>query len=81
MKGKNNTKAKENDIDIKTRFEKAKIIGSRALQISMGSPLYVKLSKKKLEEIRYNPIEIAKIEYEKGVIPLKIKRPLPKKEE
>ncbi len=62
---------------IHTKFEKARMIGSRALQISMGAPCLIKLSKKQLEEIKYNPIEIAKIEYEKGVLPIAIRRPYP----
>lgn len=57
-----------------TKYEKARIIGSRALQISMGAPFLIKLTKKQLEEIRYNPIEIAKMEYEQGVIPMQVKR-------
>lgn len=60
-----------------TKYEKARIIGSRALQIAMGAPFIVDLSKEDLERIRYNPIEIAKIELEKGVIPIAIRRTLP----
>ncbi len=63
-----------------TKYEKARLIGSRALQIAMGAPFLVKLSKNKLEEIRYNPVEIAKLEYEKGVIPITVKRPYPAEE-
>jgi DNA-directed RNA polymerase subunit K len=61
-----------------TKYEKARILGSRALQIGMGAPFLIKLSKKDLKEIKYNPIEIAKMEYEKGIIPITIKRPMPK---
>lgn len=57
-----------------TRFERARIIGARALQLSMGAPPLVKL-KKKTEE----PIEIAKREFEKDVVPLTIKRKMPPK--
>jgi len=62
-----------------TKYEKARIIGARALQIAMGAPLLMKLTEIDLEKIRYNPVEIAKIEFEKGIIPITIKRPLPKK--
>jgi len=58
-----------------TKYEKARIIGSRALQIAMGAPFLVKLSEKDLEKIGFNPIEIAKIELEKNVLPITIKRP------
>lgn len=61
-----------------TKYEIARMIGSRALQISMGAPFLVKLDEKKLASIGYNPIEIAKIELEEDVLPLTVKRPLPK---
>lgn len=60
-----------------TRYEKVRIIGSRALQISMGAPFLVKLSKEDLERLHYNPIDIAKIEFEKDAVPITVKRPLP----
>jgi DNA-directed RNA polymerase subunit K len=60
-----------------TKYERARILGSRALQISMGAPYLIKLSKEKLEEIRYNPLEIAKLEFEADVIPISVTRPLP----
>lgn len=61
-----------------TKYEKARLIGSRALQISMGAPFLVKLSEKELEEIDYNPIEIAKREFESGVLPITVKRHIKK---
>lgn len=60
-----------------TRYERVRIIGSRALQISMGAPFLVKLSKEDLERLHYNPIEIAKIEFEKDAVPITVKRPMP----
>ena len=50
-----------------TRFEKARIIGARALQIAKGAPVTIKTDLK-------DPIKIAKIEFEKGVIPIDVKR-------
>jgi DNA-directed RNA polymerase subunit K/omega len=64
-----------------TKYERARIIGSRALQISMGAPFLIKISKQELESLKYNPIEIAKKEYDAGVIPIAVKRPLPVKRE
>ncbi|MBN2454253.1 DNA-directed RNA polymerase subunit K [Candidatus Woesearchaeota archaeon] len=58
-----------------TKYEKARIIGSRALQISMGAPFMLKLSDKELEELKYQPIAIAKLEFEKGLIPIEVKKP------
>jgi DNA-directed RNA polymerase subunit K len=57
-----------------TKYEKARMIGARALQISMGAPFLVKLDEKDLETIKYNPVEIAKMEYAEGLIPLEILR-------
>ena len=50
-----------------TRYERARIIGARALQISMGAPVLIDVDKKE-------PIEIAYTELEKGVIPITVKR-------
>ncbi len=60
-----------------TKYEKARMLGSRALQIAMGAPFLIKLEEKDLKKIRYNPVEIAKLEFEKGLIPITVKRPLP----
>lgn len=60
-----------------TRFERARIIGSRALQIAMGAPILVKISKKELKEMGYNPLRIAEKELEAGVIPITVKRIYP----
>jgi DNA-directed RNA polymerase subunit K len=64
-----------------TKYERARIIGSRSLQISMGAPFLVKLTDEQLKKIGYDPIEIAKLEFEKGVIPMEIKRRLPHERE
>ncbi len=50
-----------------TRYERARIIGARALQISMGAPVLIEVDKKE-------PIDIALMELEKGVIPITVKR-------
>lgn len=63
-----------------TKFEIARMIGSRALQIASGAPFLVKLNDEDLKKINYNPIDIARLELEKGVLPLTVKRPLPKSE-
>ena len=62
-----------------TKYEKARIIGARALQLAMGAPILVKLNEKDLEAVKFNPIEIAKMEFEKDVLPITIRRPLPQK--
>ena len=60
-----------------TKYEKARMIGSRSLQLSMGAPFLLKLSEKELSQLKYNPIEIAKLEFKKGILPITIKRPMP----
>ena len=60
-----------------TKYEKARMLGSRALQLAMGAPFLVKLSEEDLEKLRFNPIEIAKIEFDAGVLPITVRRPLP----
>ena len=61
-----------------TKYEEARIIGARALQISMGAPFLIKLNDKELEKIGYNPIEIAKLEFKENLVPIAIKRPMPR---
>ena len=60
-----------------TKYEHARIVGARALQISMGAPFMVKLTDEDFKKMSYNPVEIAKLEYSKGLIPISVKRPMP----
>jgi len=60
-----------------TKYEHARIIGARALQISQGAPFMIKLDDEGLKKIGYNPIEIAKMEYAQDLIPISVKRPMP----
>ena len=53
-----------------TRFERARIIGARALQIARGAPLMMKTNLR-------DPIKIAELEFNTGVIPLDVKRKMP----
>lgn len=52
-----------------TRFELARIIGARGLQISMGAPILIEVP-----EGMINPIDIALKEYDMGMIPITVKR-------
>ncbi|HEC82135.1 MAG TPA: DNA-directed RNA polymerase subunit K [Thermoplasmatales archaeon] len=52
-----------------TRFEKARIIGARALQIAMGAPVLIKVPKDMVD-----PVKIAMLEFEKNAIPITVKR-------
>src|SRR3989339_117564 len=62
-----------------TKFEVARIIGARALQIAMDAPLLMKVSEDKLKEMKYDSIKIAELEFKENVLPIAISRPTPKK--
>lgn len=62
-----------------TKYELTRILGARALQIAMDAPLLIKIDKKKLEEINYDPMEIARMELESNSLPITVKQPFPKK--
>lgn len=64
-----------------TKYERARIIGARALQIAMNAPVLIKMSKEKLEEIKYDALKIAEIELDSNALPISVKRPMPKKNE
>ena len=64
-----------------TRYEVARILGARALQVAMNAPLIVKISKEDLEKVRYDPIKIAEIELRSNILPISIKRPFPERKE
>jgi DNA-directed RNA polymerase subunit K len=50
------------------RFEKARVIGARALQLKMGAPPLI------VVKADISALDIAKIEFEKDVIPITVKR-------
>ena len=55
-----------------TRFEKARIMGARALQLSLGAPIFIEIPKNAITSL-----EIAMEELKQRVIPIVIKRTLP----
>jgi len=57
-----------------TKYERARLIGARSLQISMGAPIMLKMTPKRFEELGYDPLEIAKLEFAEGVIPIEVIR-------
>lgn len=50
-----------------TKFEKARIIGARALQLAYGAPPLVKVPAGMV-----NPLDLAELEFQKEVIPITI---------
>jgi DNA-directed RNA polymerase I, II, and III subunit RPABC2 len=65
--------AKEDRITrpVLTKYEKVRVLGIRAKQISVGAKVYIKGVGNK------TPYEIAELELANGLIPFLIKRPLP----
>ena len=57
-----------------TRFEVARLIGARSLQISLGAPVLIKTDES-------DPIKISKAEFKEKIIPMTIKRKLPNNQE
>ncbi|MEM3575012.1 MAG: DNA-directed RNA polymerase subunit K, partial [Candidatus Bathyarchaeia archaeon] len=55
-----------------TRFEKARIVGARALQLSMGARPLIDVPSESM-----SPRDIALLELEEGVLPISIRRVLP----
>ena len=52
-----------------TRFERARVIGARSLQIEMGAPT--------LLDVEGSSMDKAREEFESGVIPIAVRRPEP----
>lgn len=50
-----------------TRFEKARVLGARALQLSLGAPGFIET-----EEV--DPIIIAQMEMERDLIPMAVQK-------
>jgi len=62
-----------------TRYEIARIIGARALQIAMDAPLLLKIPESELKEIQFDALKIAEKEFYADVLPITINRPIPTK--
>ncbi len=57
-----------------TRFERARIIGARALQISLGAPILAEIPLSMSD-----PIDISLAELKGNVLPMTLRRALPDK--
>jgi len=62
-----------------TRYEIARIIGARALQIAMDAPLLMKIPESDLKEMKFDSLKIAEKEFESNVLPIAVNRPIPQK--
>lgn len=64
-----------------TKYERARILGARALQIAMNAPLLVKIKDEDLEKLNFDALNIAEVELNSNALPISIKKPFPKKKE
>jgi len=64
-----------------SKYERARIIGARGLQISMDAPLLVDMKEEDFEGVNFDPLKIAEKELNSGVLPISINRPMPQKKE
>ncbi|MDE1853583.1 MAG: DNA-directed RNA polymerase subunit K [Thaumarchaeota archaeon] len=55
-----------------TRFERARIVGARSLQLAMGAPAFIPI-----EGSYRGPIQTAMLELEADALPISIRRSLP----
>jgi DNA-directed RNA polymerase subunit K len=55
-----------------TRFERARILGARALQVSLGAPLLIDVPDGLID-----PVTISEMEFASGVIPITVRRGVP----
>lgn len=64
-----------------TKYETARILGARALQISMNAPLLIKINQENLERIKFDSLKIAEIEFNSNILPISVEKPFPKKKQ
>ena len=64
-----------------SKYERARIIGARGLQVSMDAPLLVDMKEEELEGVNYDPLKIAEKELDSGVLPISVNRPMPQRKE
>lgn len=62
-----------------TKYEVARILGARSLQLAMDAPILLKLKKEEEDNLNYNTLKIAEKELEEDILPITVRRPLPKK--
>lgn len=60
-----------------SKYERARILGARSLQISMDAPVLAKMSKEELQELSYDSLKIAQKELDSGILPIGVHRPTP----
>lgn len=64
-----------------TKYEIARILGARSLQLAMDAPVLLKMTKEEEEELNYDTLKTAEKELIAEVLPITVRRPLPKRSE
>ena len=64
-----------------SKYERARIIGARGLQISMDAPLLIDVDEKELDAMNFDALKIAEKELDSGVLPISVSKPMPKRNE
>ncbi|MFZ5955485.1 MAG: DNA-directed RNA polymerase subunit K [Nanoarchaeota archaeon] len=64
-----------------SKYERARILGARAMQLAMDAPLLLKIDEKLLSNLNFDPLRIAETELDSGVLPITVNRPMPQKRE
>jgi len=62
-----------------TKYERARIVGARGLQLAMDAPLLIDVTQEELERVNFDSLKLAEMELDSGVLPISVKRPMPKK--
>lgn len=62
-----------------TKYEAARILGARALQIAMDAPILLKMTEDDMKAVKYDSLKIAEKEFQAGVLPISVNRPMPRK--
>lgn len=63
-----------------SKYERARILGARGLQIAMDAPLLLKINSEEMEGVNFDPLKLAELELDSGVLPISVRRPLPIKQ-
>ncbi len=64
-----------------TKYEQARILGARALQIATNAPLLIKISNEDLEKIKFDALKIAEVELNSNILPISVKKPFPERKD
>jgi len=62
-----------------SKYERARIIGARGLQISMDAPLLIDVDENELDAMNFDALRIAEKELDSGVLPISVSKPMPKR--